>query len=246
MKTIKKEGYMIDPKKVNKILNKKAVKDYLKSLAQLDEKASNLNLVDEAGDYILKLKPIEIALLDLERSNYPGIKHHGYVTARADEGLMFESSYLSVVLGTPPYNEAVNFGLDENDIKEYQQEWRDIGIEPTLIEWQEEEMPSILSDKNQSLLTVAENILKEENFYYSHCYWSLEQNVSYDKFTEFAPGIDMGINRDNGKFWLRAVVRCDVFAQQLIYIDNEELLRAVLCSMIMYIKDWHDNFQDKE
>lgn len=243
MEIIRKEGYIIDPKKVNNILNKKAVKDYLESLAQLDNRLSDDTASHDDKLKIMRLSEeltaAENALLSIERRECPGMRHHTYIISLTGE-ISMVSALMSVV-GNTDYN---NIKLDKPKEQFLQQQWRDIGIEPTLIEWQKEESPSIIGTKNQELLTVAENILKAENFYYSYCYWSLKQNVVDYKFTEFAPGIDMGVDRDNGKFWLRAVVNCDVFARQVIYIDNEELLRSVLCSMIMYIKDWHDNFQE--
>ena len=77
---------------------------------------------------LLRLKPLDLVEIDFY---YPETMNvSAYVVACVSEFIMFETAYLWAVTGKPPYTQAIEFGLAEKDIEEYQNKWRSIGIEP--------------------------------------------------------------------------------------------------------------------
>jgi hypothetical protein len=80
----------------------------------------------------MELNPIEIALLIIEKSNLPGMRHTHYIVARADVDLMHDAVYLQSVLGSEPHYHAIEFGI-ENKIQDFKNQWLKIGIEPAKI-----------------------------------------------------------------------------------------------------------------
>lgn len=100
-----------------------------KQLAAILEKGKDWQ---SAIDLIREMKPLELVAIDFL---YPENKWDlPYLIAVADEHLMFETCYLWSSTGKPPYSDAIEFGLSESDIEQYQEMWRSIGVDPLEVE----------------------------------------------------------------------------------------------------------------
>lgn len=127
-------SYFIDRPKIDKFLNLHIVKEFIQAMSELDETASNTDKVAIAADIAKRLNGIQLAVINVyyhEQEKWS--KHMPYIVAYASADLMFEYSYFISVLGNPPYPHAEEFGLTEKDIAEYQNTWKQAGIEPTLV-----------------------------------------------------------------------------------------------------------------
>lgn len=112
-----------------KILNTGLMDSLAEFLKKQKESGKSIVENGTAGRLLISdMKPIEIALLELQHPEFS--ENLGYLVASTSEHLMFESCYLTSVLGNPPYTAAIEFGLDEKDIAVYQSEWESIGINP--------------------------------------------------------------------------------------------------------------------
>jgi hypothetical protein len=121
---------------VEQILKKPIVKKYIKSIRELNKLDSKSlvhthPLVQSAVEIALKMKPIELLVADWKNPELTS--NSAYVTCLASEDLMFDVAYLMSVTGATPNEMTDHWGLKEKDIKEYQQHWRDNGIEPSEI-----------------------------------------------------------------------------------------------------------------
>lgn len=87
----------------------------------------------QAIDLLMQWEPIDIAIFAHEHPEAEA--ELSYLIATGCEGLMFEVAHLEAVLGPSIHDAVTNFGLDEQQIAEYQQIWRDRGIEPTTYQW---------------------------------------------------------------------------------------------------------------
>lgn len=106
----------------NKIQQRAVYQKTLSSVVGLGDKTTGIDIVSE-------LDPMDIAILIVECE--PRVsKEISYFVATADTRLMFESSYLLSVLGAPPYERAIEFGLNDAAIASYQEMWRSAGYEP--------------------------------------------------------------------------------------------------------------------
>lgn len=63
----------------------------------------------------------------------------GYLTACADGILCVFVGYYLSVLGKPPYTEALDLQLTKADIKQFQDDWRRIGVEPLESNYRDDE-----------------------------------------------------------------------------------------------------------
>lgn len=107
-------------------MNSKRVKDYIEACRNWDD-TLNCVVKQEADLLIWSFKPIESVIIDLFSpkeidTTYPAI--------RRSEDFMFECCYLMEVTGS---NVSCKYGLRATDIQEYRQQWRDFGIDPTLV-----------------------------------------------------------------------------------------------------------------
>jgi hypothetical protein len=122
---------------VEQILKKPIVRKYIKSIKELNKLESKSfdhthPLVGSAVELALKMKPIELLIIDWKNPELTA--NSAYVTCLASEDLMFDVAYLMSVTGTTPNGMTDHWGLKEKDIKEYQQQWREVGIDPSEIQ----------------------------------------------------------------------------------------------------------------
>lgn len=99
-----------------------------------------------------------------------------------------------------------------------------------------------MNDDIKGLYKLAKEILLEEGFFFSHCYWNLDGNKH--PVAESAdcddPGIQIFCPKVNGDIGITSVVETDIFSTGVINIENESQLRAVLSALILLIKNWHE------
>jgi hypothetical protein len=99
----------------------------------------------------------------------------------------------------------------------------------------------VKDEKRYGLYSLASSILLEEGFFFSHCYWNLDNRVHQvpDCVDCDCPAISMCSPIEDGSFVIQSVVNTDDFSKGRIVIKTEEQLRAVLSVMILLIKNWH-------
>jgi hypothetical protein len=132
----KVDGYIINKRKIQSFLRGTKVKNLSTFLNSLD--VNDQAQVEEAMDLVLQLKVEKIALFSVLFSEQKGTFHLAYINARASEDLMFETCYMQSVLGNPPCQQAIDFGLTTTCIEDYKQAWRDLGIDPAKVHWNEQ------------------------------------------------------------------------------------------------------------
>jgi len=93
------------------------------------------------------MKPIEIVVLS---HLYP-CADLDYWIACADADLMMKTAYLWAVTGRPPYEMAQSFGLTDEEIQEYQSQWRQAGFDPAQIETLESREIDVESESTASV-----------------------------------------------------------------------------------------------
>lgn len=118
---------VIDVDKVKKLLESEKVQAYIEACKNWDD-SIKCHIKQEADLLVCGLKPIEIAVLTLFKGKevdtiYPAIRH--------SEDFMFECFWVLDAIGD--CKELKENRWSEADIAEYQQQWREAGIEPTLI-----------------------------------------------------------------------------------------------------------------
>lgn len=102
----------------------------------------------------------------------------------------------------------------------------------------------VKDEKRYGLYSLASRILLEEGFYFSHCYWNLDDRVHQvpESVDCDCPGISLSSPQEDGSFYIHSVVEQDIFSQNWnggIYINNEEQLRAAIAALALVIKNWH-------
>jgi hypothetical protein len=133
---IKHEGYLINKALVDKLLNKPstlALKNKLVEIGDGEKVDKELGL--EACVFIEQLTPVELCLFALMNNTCKGLVHLASLISNCCISTIMEMAYHDTVTGVAPYPYAQELGLTEQEIKEYQDEWRKIGIDPTLLEW---------------------------------------------------------------------------------------------------------------
>lgn len=150
MPLIKHKGYKINYSKPKKLLLTKRAKNFLKAIAELHKAKKEffafqnfenpnamarfaLKLIAAAED-LLELTEIESVVIYIEKYDLPEMQDFDFICSYAEQNFIDECACLKSVIGKPPYDEALKFGLTEEDISEYQNQWREFGIEPTLVE----------------------------------------------------------------------------------------------------------------
>jgi hypothetical protein len=93
----------------------------------------------------------------------------------------------------------------------------------------------------KGLYKLCGEILLEEGFFFSHCYWELDGNKHPVAESDDCdcPAIQVYCPKENGDIGIQSVVETDSFSTGVINIENESQLRAVLSALILLIKNWH-------
>jgi hypothetical protein len=115
------------------ILQKQSAKDYAKAVKAMTGISNCYHpLVEKAVELAGNLEPIELVVIELSLpDNFK--KDACYVEALSSEWAMFEVAYLRSVTGSPPYTDAIEFGLNDDDIKKYQQQWINVELDPLTV-----------------------------------------------------------------------------------------------------------------
>jgi len=97
----------------------------------------------------------------------------------------------------------------------------------------------------KGLYKLAEEILTEEGFWFTHCYWNLDGDKH--PVAESAdcddPGIGLSCPDKDGNFCINTIVELDDYSSRKvggILVTNELQLRAVLSALILLVKNWHE------
>jgi hypothetical protein len=101
---------LINATKVQELLSQEKVKNLLVAIAALDDTEDQLKLAQKV---MQELSEIEAAVVYVEHEGSPNMQQFGYITTRVSEDFMFEVAYLQSVLGTAPYQQAIEFGLSQ-------------------------------------------------------------------------------------------------------------------------------------
>jgi hypothetical protein len=93
------------------------------------------------------------------------------------------------------------------------------------------------------LYNLAEEILEEEGFWFSHCYWNLDPQKHKLADEDNDPAIGMSCPREDGSFTIYTIVELDIYSSHKvggIHVNSEAQVRAVLSALILLIKNWHE------
>jgi hypothetical protein len=98
--------------------------------------------------------------------------------------------------------------------------------------------PTKRTKKSKELYNFAEQILKDNGFYFCHAYWILNE----DDLDSGLPGICVGWSELKDRVWISAVTNIDVFSQP-IYCDSEIAVENALLALIALVKNHADNLK---
>jgi len=86
----------------------------------------------EAISLIKTMTPIDLVMVQL---HHPNLVDLNLWITFADDMILQETACLWAVTGTPPYQTAIDLGLSSEDIHGYLNQWRQVGIDPSEIEY---------------------------------------------------------------------------------------------------------------
>jgi hypothetical protein len=132
---VKQPGYASNRGEIRKILRKIDTIRLITYLQSIGEKDVLSRIDISLGiELIHELKPLDIAIIIIELWFKEGMHHLHDLLVRADELLLVEITYLHLVLGNSWRTQET---MSPEQIQHYEQEWRNIGIEPKLVNYPE-------------------------------------------------------------------------------------------------------------